>query len=92
MKRIKHGGRQAGTPNKMTSELREILKGIFCNHIEKLPEELSQLTVKERLDFIIKLLPYIMPKLETIPISEKKEFKEITPQTAGTMTREEMLE
>ena len=66
MQGSKTGGRQAGTPNKITSELREALKGIVANELDTLSDSLAQLPAKERLDVLIKLMPYCMPKIETI--------------------------
>ena len=66
MQGSKTGGRQAGTPNKITSELREALKGIVANELDTLSDSLAQLPAKERLEVLIKLMPYCMPKIETI--------------------------
>ena len=46
----KTGGRAAGTPNKITSELRKTLKGIIANELEALPETLAELPPKERFE------------------------------------------
>ena len=66
MKGIKTGGRIAGTPNKITKELRKTLKGIIANELERLPQTLDELPGKERLELLIKLLPFCMPKVESI--------------------------
>ena len=44
----KYGGRQKGTPNIMTKELRSILKDILYEEIEALQERLDALKPKER--------------------------------------------
>ncbi len=62
----KTGGRVAGTPNKVTSELRKTLKGIIASELEALPTTFEQLQPKERLDLLIKLLPFCMPKVNSI--------------------------
>ena len=62
----KTGGRTAGTPNKVTSELRKTLKGIMANQLETLPQTLEQLPAKERLEMIIKLMPFCLPKVDSI--------------------------
>jgi len=41
----KYGGREAGTPNKLTKELRAVLKNIMHQEIELLPEHLSKLEI-----------------------------------------------
>jgi len=60
----KHGGRQKGTPNRLTKELRAALKDILYNEMEKVGGYLEELEPKERLEIIIKLMPYVFPKVE----------------------------
>ncbi len=62
----KTGGRVAGTPNKVTSELRKTLKAIVAAELDALPTTLSELSPKERLELVIKLLPFCMPKVDSI--------------------------
>jgi hypothetical protein len=62
----KTGGRVAGTPNKVTSELRKTLKAVVAGELETLPETLKELPARERLDLVIKLLPFCMPKVNPI--------------------------
>jgi hypothetical protein len=62
----KTGGRVAGTPNKITSELRKTLKGIIASELELLPTTFEQLPAKERLELLIKMLPYCLPKVDSI--------------------------
>lgn len=62
----KTGGRVKGTPNRVTKELRETLKGIVASELESLPTTLNQLTQKERLEMVIKLLPFCLPKVSSI--------------------------
>jgi hypothetical protein len=67
-KRVKTGGRVKGTPNILTHELRETLKHFISNEIENLSKEdvLSKLTINERLIFLTKILPYVLPKIEPL--------------------------
>jgi hypothetical protein len=51
---MKRGGRKAGTPNKVTAEMREILQKVLS---ESLEADIRSLTPAERL----KLLKYIIP-------------------------------
>ena len=55
---IKTGGRIKGTPNRLTKELRIALKNIMFQEIESIPEQLKSLAPKDRLELIIKLMPY----------------------------------
>jgi hypothetical protein len=62
----KTGGRTSGTPNKVTSELRKTLKGIIAAELDALLQTLGELPPRERLELLIKLLPFCMPKVNTI--------------------------
>ena len=53
----KHGGRQKGTPNRMTKELRSVLKDIIYQELEEVQERFNLLEPKERIELLIKLLP-----------------------------------
>jgi hypothetical protein len=64
-KRIKTGGRNAGTENHTTKELRKVLKEFIDNELLNIKDLLYELPTKDRLDFIIKLLPYVLAKLAT---------------------------
>jgi len=61
----KFGGREAGTPNKLTKELRAALKNIIHQEIELLPYHFEKLESRERLELLIKILPYALPKVDS---------------------------
>ena len=63
---LKYGGRQLGTPNKLTNELRNVLKDILLNEFISLESNLNKLDTKERLELLVKLLPYAMPKIDNV--------------------------
>ena len=54
----KYGGRQKGTPNWLTKELRTLLKNILYQELEEIQERLKP---KERLELLIKLMSYMLP-------------------------------
>ena len=62
----KYGGRQKGTPNKLTKELRSVLKDILYQELEQIQEHLETLNSKERVELLIKLMPYVLPKVTSI--------------------------
>ena len=62
----KYGGREKGTPNKLTKEIRKILNNIVHKELEKVEENLNTLEPKQRLEVLIKLMPYALPKVESI--------------------------
>ena len=62
----KYGGRQKGTPNRLTKELRTILKNVLYNELDNIEELLESLEPKERLELVIKLIPFVLPKVDKI--------------------------
>ena len=59
-------GRPAGTPNKLTAEMRTVLKGIIEKELEGLADRIETLEPEKRLELLIKLLPYVLPKIESV--------------------------
>lgn len=70
-KGIKTGGRQKGTRNKITGTVKEIITQSISNELESLPLLLQHLEPKERIDAIIKLIPYLIPKASPINESDQ---------------------
>jgi len=62
----KTGGRKPGTRNKSTKEIRERIADIVSDNIEVLNEDIQQLKPEQRIDVIIKLLPWAAPKISSI--------------------------
>lgn len=57
-------GRPKGTPNKVTSTIRNWIVELINDNREQIQKDLQLLDPKDRLSFIEKLLPYILPKVE----------------------------
>jgi hypothetical protein len=72
-KGIKTGGRVIGSLNHTSKEVRNILKEIIDIELQNIDDLLNELPTKDRLDFIINLLPYILNKLAPEPIEQPKE-------------------
>ena len=68
----KYGGREKGTPNKLTKEIRKILNDIVHKELEKVEENLNTLEPKQRLEVLIKLMPYVLPKVESTSESDSE--------------------
>ena len=62
----KYGGREKGTPNRITKELRSLLKDVMYDEIGALQERLDALNPKERVELLIKLMPYALPKVTSV--------------------------
>ena len=65
-----YGGRQKGTPNRRTA-ITENIDQLILQEFEKIPAYIESLNNKERLEFIIKLLPYAVPKYTHKTISDE---------------------
>lgn len=65
-KRLKTGGRAKGTANKVTTEIREFYKELIENNLQQLESDLIELTPKERIEVLIKLSEYVIPKLNKV--------------------------
>jgi hypothetical protein len=65
----KFGGRESGTPNTLTKEMRTILKGIISKELESIPETLQKIEPEKRLEIVLKLLPFVLPKVENVPMT-----------------------
>jgi len=70
MKRQKFGGRQQGTPNKITNEVRQSINSFIQNNIDKMQNSFDLLEAKEKLYFIEKLFKYIVPVLGSSSANE----------------------
>jgi len=61
-KGVKHGGRQRGTGNKISSELKEVLSSYCLNEFQYLNANIERLTLHERMILFTKVLPFVLPK------------------------------
>ena len=68
-----------GVPNKATSDLRDRVKLIIDNNIERLQSDLDKVEPKERLNFLIQLLNFALPKLKAMEITDETSFNQPSP-------------
>ena len=62
----KYGGRKKGTPNRMTKELRSILKEIIYQELNDIEKRFEELEPKTRIELLIKMMPFVLPKTNAI--------------------------
>ena len=62
---MRKGGRAKGTPNKLTSDVKQLLLDAIDKHFVS---DLNKLTPDKRIDVLTKILPYLLPtqKIDTI--------------------------
>lgn len=82
MSRGKAGGRTAGTPNKVTADLRNTIKKIIEDNIEQVSVDIASLSPKDRVAIIEKLLQYVIPKIQAVEFDAGK-----TISTAAELLR-----
>jgi hypothetical protein len=64
----------------LTGNIRDTLKEMMQKELEQLPETLKDLEPVQRLNILCKLIPYVLPKVESVThkLGEPDEFKVIT--------------
>ncbi len=67
----KTGGRKKGTSNRLSGTVKGMIAQIVETELQQLPNLLNKLEPKEKAELIIKLLPYIVPKM--LPVNGPKE-------------------
>ena len=65
-KRAKTGGRQKGTPNKVTASTRQWLSQLIDDNRAQIKRDLKLLDPKERLHILEKFMSYTIPKQQAI--------------------------
>ena len=60
------GGRAKGTPNKVTSSLREWLTQLINQQRKQIVSDLEALEPKERLQMLERLMQYVVPKQQAM--------------------------
>jgi hypothetical protein len=61
---IKYGGRKKGTPNRLTKEVRAVLKELVFDEISQVQFHFEKLEPRERVELLIKLMPFVCPKIQ----------------------------
>ncbi len=62
----KTGGRKLGTPNRISYNVKELIRNILNDELQKMPGLLNKLSPKDRVETTLKLLPYLLPKAEEV--------------------------
>jgi hypothetical protein len=63
MKGRKTGGRVAGTPNRITTQLRASLAMVLQGEIDQLPQHLARLSPAQRVSAVLKVAELLLPSL-----------------------------
>ncbi len=72
----KLGGRKMGEANKITNEIRALLRAFLDKEIVNLPNTFNSIKSPERrLELILKLLPFVVPKAQEISLEMLSDSK-----------------
>jgi hypothetical protein len=85
----KFGGREKGTPNKTTEEIRERFQLLISDNLEKLQEDLEALDPDKRLKYIIELSKFVIPTLKATDITATGELPQFIINLGGGVNPEE---
>ncbi|MBP3253279.1 MAG: hypothetical protein J6M30_02080 [Bacteroidales bacterium] len=72
-KRKKTGGRKKGTPNKVTKDIKSWIEKIINDNFQQIQADLSAMKPDERFKAIVSLLPYVIPKQQSVSIEAQIE-------------------
>ena len=69
---VKYVGRKKGTPDRLTKEVRTVLKELVFDEISQAQYHFEKLDPKKRIELLIKLMPYVCPKIQTASHSQNE--------------------
>ena len=79
--RINREGRPKAIESKDRKRIKEMLQAIYQNSLEYLQKHESELTLKDRIELLRIVSPFILPKLNSVHIAPEQDtegyFKEI---------------
>ncbi|MDR3706384.1 MAG: hypothetical protein P4L28_10810 [Paludibacteraceae bacterium] len=65
-------GRPKGSPNRSTTEIKELFSHLLDSNINRIQVDLDSLEAKDRLNFLLKLSEYVLPKMQSIAFNPEK--------------------
>ena len=68
--RINREGRPKNSLNKTTKQVKELIRNLFDENTEYLYANLDQMTISERINLSKAILPFLMPKLQSVVLRE----------------------
>ena len=77
---VKTGGRQKGSPNKITKAVKECITNMLTEYTNSKTffEDFATLEPKERLMIAEKLMNYIVPKMQSVAVEDNNKNKNST--------------
>jgi len=78
-KGYKTGGREQGTPNRITEKMRCLITDFLSENFEQVKSDILELEPKDRVKFYIDLLSFGLPRLQNQSIEINQDNEQIRP-------------
>jgi hypothetical protein len=78
-------GRKKGSQNHFSSDMKTYLMDVLESNRERIIQDMEELNPKDRLKFIIDLLPYVLPKLQATTNDTHLSIENLTEQDLDTI-------
>jgi hypothetical protein len=88
MKGEKTGGRNKGTPNKVTADLRANIQAFLDANFETIIQAFETLDNRDKLNYFVKLLEYAIPKQRQIEDTTISQLFAMTPEQRAERIKE----
>jgi hypothetical protein len=69
--------RPKGAPNKTTKEMRDFVQAFLSDNLDQMQRDFEQLEPLERLRFMEKLMPYVMPRYNAVAVEVVPDVKHL---------------
>ena len=70
-------GRKVGSKNRNTNEMKTAIQNILDTNISQMESDLKKLTPKDRLNVLLKLADFILPKVQSVSAETTETDNEI---------------
>lgn len=80
------GGRQKGTPNRVTASIKDWVAGVIDKNRRQMERDIKALEPKDRLQMLEKLMQYVIPKQQAV--SAEVDFSRLSDEQLNTLVDE----
>lgn len=80
------GGRQKGTPNKVTASVKDWIAQVIDKNRRQMERDIKALEPKDRLQILEKLLGYVVPKQQSV--SANVDFNKLSDEQLNSIVNE----
>lgn len=71
----KYGGRKKGTPNKTTSETRQLVQHVVAEQFDEFKKRMKELPDKEFCQVYLQMCKFVIPSLQSVKIEDGSAVK-----------------